>query len=288
MKHIFIHISSYRYVCSLMLLAFVSASVYFSVFSLVLADENDAAVHINDIKFEDRKWGEKFLNLLDTGPMVLSRDEAFEVALPPVNDSDITKDELVFLKDIELNKRDEDTLLRIHFENTAGSPQEFFIKEGLLNIDSYNTVLLLKMIDVDHVYFILDRKNHFLRARPSQLNEDLITAIPNPAHAAYPSGHSSQAYMVALVLSEFDPENAEKYKQFAIDIAHRREIAGVHYPSDSVAGRQLAVDMLARLRTVSVFEKKFQEAKASHLKPSFVKISDEELKGLVQIINKYN
>ncbi len=288
MKHIFMHISSYRYVCSLMLLAFVSASVYFSVFSPVLADENDTAVHINDIKFEDRKWGEKFLTLLDTGPMVLSRDEVFEVVLPPVNDSQITKDELVFLKEIELNERDEDTLVRIYFENTAGSPQEFFVKEGLLNIESYNTVLLLNMIDVDHVYFILERKKHFLRARPSQLNEDLITAIPNPAHAAYPSGHSSQAYMVALVLSEFDPENAEKYKQFAIDIAHRREIAGVHYPSDSVAGRQLAVDMLARLRAVPVFEKKFQEAKASHLKPSFSMISDEELEKLVRIMSKYN
>lgn len=284
MKHIFMHRSDYRYVCSFILLAFVFASVYFSVFSPVLADENDATSHINDIRFEDRKWEQKFLDLIDAGPMVLSRDEVFDVASPPANDSQITKDELIYLKGLEQNERDEDTVLRIHFENKAGSPQEFFIKEGLLNTESYKTVSLLAMIDVDHVYFVLERKKHFSRARPSQLNEDLIATIPNPAHAAYPSGHSSQAYMVALVLSEFDPENAEKYKQFAIDVAHRREIAGVHYPSDSVAGRKLAVDILARLRAVPIFEKKFQEAKASYLKSNFSMISDEEVEVLMDIV----
>ncbi|PCI57056.1 MAG: hypothetical protein COB36_01950 [Alphaproteobacteria bacterium] len=276
MKHILIRRSRYRYVCSLMLLAFVS--VCFSVSSPVFADTDaeDARVNINDIKFEDKQWGRAFLQFLQVGPMILSRDEVFDVAPPPANGSQITKDELIFLKNLEKNKRNEDTRLRIYSENAATSPREFFVKEGLLNAENYNTISLLILIHADQTYFIMERKKHFSRARPSQLDEDLGTVIPNPAHAAYPSGHASQAYIVALVLSEFDPENAEKYKKVAIDVAHRREIAGVHYPSDSVAGRKLAVDILARLRAVPVFEKKFQEAKASYLKPSLIVMTDEE------------
>ncbi|MGH1377472.1 MAG: phosphatase PAP2 family protein [Alphaproteobacteria bacterium] len=243
----------------------------------------DSKIKFSDIKFGNHQWGKEFTNFIDLGPSILGRDEFFDVAPPPVNDSQITKDELSFLQEIAETKRDEDAVLRIHYENVAKNPQEFFAKEGLLNIESYKTVDLLSMIDEDHRYFILERKKHFARARPSQLDESLSTVIPNPAHASYPSGHASQSYMIALVLSEFDPENANKYKQFAIDVAHRREIAGVHYPSDSEAGRTLAIDVLARLRSVPVFEKKFQEAKASHLKPDFVRMTDEETDSLTTI-----
>lgn len=279
---------AYRF-CSFLLLSLVTVSICFSASSFVFADSkvnaenSDDETRINEIKFEDHKWGEKFLNFIKTGPMILSRSDVFDVAPPPENSSQITKDELISLREWVLSKRNDDSIMRIHFENEAQNPQTFFAKEGLLNIGSYNTVALLSMIDVDHRYFILERKKHFSRPRPSQLDADLETVIPNPAHAAYPSGHASQTYMIALVLSEFDPENEAKYKQLAIDVAHRREIAGVHYPSDSVAGRTLAVDVLARLRAIPVFEKKFQEAKATHLKPSFVVMTNEEADALMTI-----
>ena len=288
MKHFFMNKSYYNDVSKLALLSIIYAYACLFVSSPVFADTNDTNIEINDIKFEDRKWGQKFINFIDVGPYILGRDETFNVVPPPANDSQITKDELSFLQTISKTERNDDAVLSIHYENTARNPQEFFAKEGLLNIESYHTVELLSMIDVDHRYFILERKKHFARARPSQLDENLVTVIPNPAHAAYPSGHASQTYMIALVLSEFDPENADKYKQFAVDVAHRREIAGVHYPSDSDAGRQLAIDVLERLRNVPTFEGKFQEAKSTHLKPSLIKMTDEEAGSLMTIKSKYN
>ncbi len=234
----------------------------------VIAEE----ANIDDLKFPSSDWN---LNLLDgasAGGSMLADIEYFEVAPPPSNSSEETKKELEYLIEIAKTERTKDNVARIHYENNGGKAHEFFLKEGLIDAANYKTVELLKMIDVDHMYFILERKKHFSRPRPShlaaELGMDLSLVISNPGHPAYPSGHASQTYMVALVLADFDPENAEIYKQFAVDVAHRREIAGVHYVSDSVSGRQLAVDVLAKLRTIPAFEKKFQAAKLSYVKPS--------------------
>ena len=223
---------------------------------------------IDALRYPDSGWGDNLLSALATGPSILSDEELFEVALPPTNSSQVTKDEIAYLHEIAKTERTQDNIERIYYENSGVQAHEFFVKEGLIAADNYKTIELMKMIDVDHVYFILERKKHFSRPRPNHIDETLETVIDNPKHPAYPSGHGSQTYIVALVLSEFDPENAAKYKQFAVDVAHRREIAGVHYPSDSVAGRKMAVDVLERLRGVSIFEKKFQDAKASYIKPN--------------------
>ncbi len=233
----------------------------------VIADENN----INDLKFPMHNWSPNLLDGASSGGSILADIEYFEVAPPPLNDSKETLEEIKYLLEIAKTERTDDNVARIHYENNGGKAHEFFLKEGLIDASNYKTVELLKMIDVDHMYFILERKKHFSRPRPShlasELGMDLELVISNPPHPAYPSGHASQTYMVALVLSDFDPENAEKYKQFAVDVAHRREIAGVHYVSDSVAGRKLAVDVLAKLREVAPFEKKYQDAKMSYVKP---------------------
>ena len=260
------------------MLAVLFAVVFlFSGFSNLRA-EDEAAVavenEIDAIRFSFSSWSPKLLRAIDAGPSILSRDEVFDVDIPFKNSSEETKNELVFLQELVKTSRDDETLARIMYENSGASAATIFKNEKLIDKKNYDTIVLLTMIDADHFYFILERKRHFERPRPSQLDESLDLVIFNPAHAAYPSGHASQTYMVALVLSDFDPENAEVYKQFAIDVAHRREIAGVHYPSDSVAGRKLAVDIYNRLRENPILEKKYQAAKKTYIRPDLSKVGD--------------
>lgn len=227
------------------------------------ADRNN----LNEIKFLERNWLPKLLLILENGPVLLSESTEFEVESPSKNASRKTKKELVYLHEIAKTERTPEAMKRIEYENSGESAHNMFLNEGLIDPDNYKTLLLMEMIDNDHMYFILERKKHYSRPRPSEIDPTLKTAIDNPPHPAYPSGHAGQTYINALVLAEFDPENADVYKQFAIDVAHRREIAGVHYPSDSKAGRKLAVDVLAKLRAIPIFEKKFQDAKLSYIKP---------------------
>lgn len=227
---------------------------------------------VKDIIFLDASWDSALLKVIEEGPRILPRETNFDVVAPPANDSDMTRAELDYILELAQQSRDEGTVARIRDEHAGKKAHEIFMAEGLLHRDNFKTDALMRMIDADHSYFILERKKHFSRPRPNQLESKLETVLPNPGHAAYPSGHASQLYMVALVLSDFDTEHTDLYKQFSYDVAHRREIAGFHYPSDSIAGRQLAVDVLKKLRENATFEKKYQDAKLSYVKPDDVAV----------------
>lgn len=246
----------------------VLLSLAFSAPVFAVDQASEVPENINDIQFPVGLWNPSLLEIIERGPNILPRDTVFDVAPPPSNDSEVTRKELDNLLAMQEIERSDEEVRRIMWEHSGKKAHEIFMNEGLIHESNYKTDQLMRMIDADHAFFILERKQHFARPRPSQLDENLKTVLANPGHAAYPSGHSSQTYMVAIVLSDFDPENAQVYKQFAYDVTHRREIAGFHYVSDSIEGRKLAVDVLAKLRENAIFEKKYQDAKASYTKPS--------------------
>ena len=71
--------------------------------------------------------------------------------------------------------------------------------------------------------------------------------ISTPAHSCYPSGHATEAYMVAFILPELLSLNAAEKLHYANQleaqaarIAINRTVAGLHFPVDSHAGRVLA------------------------------------------------
>lgn len=82
-------------------------------------------------------------------------------------------------------------------------------------------------------------KNKFDRVRAHKLDPTLTTVIDVPEHGAYPSGHSTQAHAIAFLLTAIAPERKAEFESDALRVAVNREIAGVHYPSDSAAGRLL-------------------------------------------------
>jgi membrane-associated phospholipid phosphatase len=102
------------------------------------------------------------------------------------------------------------------------------------------------------------------RPRPSQLSSALMPPIEVPGHASYPSGHATEAYLISMCLAEMltrpppqgmnSPPAAAalttRYDQndpystallrLAQRVARNREVLGLHYRSDSEAGRVLA------------------------------------------------
>lgn len=97
-------------------------------------------------------------------------------------------------------------------------------------------------------------KQKFNRTRPNVVDPTLTTVIDVPGHPAYPSGHASQAYLFAHILTYLDPINADSYFDDAARIARNREIAGLHYPSDSEAGRVLAGQFFLMLLSDETFK----------------------------------
>jgi hypothetical protein len=84
-------------------------------------------------------------------------------------------------------------------------------------------------------------KLKFKRPRPSHLSPSLMPPINVPGHAAFPSGHATESYLVSLCLKKVMPTAAhEPLMRLAERVARNREVIGVHYRSDSVAGETLA------------------------------------------------
>lgn len=82
-----------------------------------------------------------------------------------------------------------------------------------------------------------------LEAGPDLLSPDLPLGLRPPPG----SGHSTQIHTLAGVLSAIRPACEETYRIFSTGVAFRREIAGVHYPSDTRAGGLIAASLVPRL-----------------------------------------
>jgi hypothetical protein len=85
-------------------------------------------------------------------------------------------------------------------------------------------------------------KDRFDVLRPHELDARIQPFIAVPWHASYPSNHAFQSRAIALIISRTIPEHPGIPALFRScdDIARNREWAGVHYPSDSAAGQELA------------------------------------------------
>jgi acid phosphatase (class A) len=67
--------------------------------------------------------------------------------------------------------------------------------------------------------------------------------------------------MAAYIYQELLPEQTDLFVKNAYDMAYSREIIGVHYPSDSEAGRIFARQFVNYLLENPVFQEDLAEAK---------------------------
>jgi hypothetical protein len=90
--------------------------------------------------------------------------------------------------------------------------------------------------------FSQQAKGIFMRPRPVQIYPAMMPFIATPSHPSFPSGHATQAFLVAKMLSRMMQAPALEPYLFSLAnrIAENREIAGLHYESDSRAGKELA------------------------------------------------
>jgi membrane-associated phospholipid phosphatase len=107
------------------------------------------------------------------------------------------------------------------------------------------------------LHFKGSKVDGYERVRPSQLCPALLPPVPVPGHASFPSGHSTQAHLMAGCIGYLLDQAALPQPDrdaLTIDlgvladrVARNREIAGLHYESDSKGGAALAASVLATL-----------------------------------------
>jgi len=103
----------------------------------------------------------------------------------------------------------------------------------------------------DTIVACFNGKYTYWMIRPPHLDAEITPLFPIPNHPSYPAAHSCASMASAMVISEFFPADAAMIQAAAHDAGNSRVVAGIHYPSDVVAGEVLgkgvAAAVLARM-----------------------------------------
>jgi acid phosphatase (class A) len=127
------------------------------------------------------------------------------------------------------------------------------------------TFKLLKMAAEEEESDSKLAKAYFHRPRPYSVDPSIRTCEPvKPGKAAnsYPSGHSSLAFSMGVILASLVPEKSQAVLARASEYAEHRLVCGVHYRSDIVAGQQFGTILALKLMQNPVFRAQMDLAKA--------------------------
>lgn len=102
-------------------------------------------------------------------------------------------------------------------------------------------------------HHVSQRTKHALACqRPSEISARVQPIIPAPLQGTLPSGHATEAFLIATVLCELvgasqpkqmHPSWRMQFMRLASRIAVNRTIAGVNFPIDNVAGAVLGLTL---------------------------------------------
>ncbi len=213
---------------------------------------------------QTQRWGAEFENFLRERPKFISGDwkKTLVVPVPPANSSSRTKAEVAYLESLvsKRNGKLNEIKAEVLVTNFRFGNYDYAQLTTEKKFNETSKLILAAYHDLAVVTF--DLKKRFNRVRPSIMKKELGHAIEIPLHPAYPSGHAIGAYTIAYLLQELDPSSAKDYLKDAKRIAENREIAGLHYPSDSEAGRLIARQLVDQFLANSNFKRQLQNAKS--------------------------
>ena len=112
----------------------------------------------------------------------------------------------------------------------------------------------------DASFFIWSLKYKYARVRPYTLDPS-IKNLEETNWAAYPSGHAANSYINAFIYQELAPQFGDIFMKDAYDMAHSREIIGVHFPTDSEVSRMFARQFVNKLFQNKKFLADFEEVR---------------------------
>jgi len=195
--------------------------------------------NINDMVYidEPKKKHIKKMNK-PLGPLTGFPIEKFKNMPPPDNESIETEEEIDYLDSIPVEDK------FVHSADEVYEHFEKFLKPKGLEFPEEDLEEVMDGVKS----IILQLKYHYNRPRPYQianaknlkLDSEHLKSAQTPS---YPSGHATQGTFIGRYLADLYPEYEKELRQIGEDIAFSRNMAKVHYPSDSELGKMLGNDL---------------------------------------------
>lgn len=202
----------------------------------------------------------------------------FNIPDAPANSSEQTKAEIQYLLALQKHRTEEDVRASLFYADVyyslsvkPGDETYPTFRRNLFHIgrsigswfnpdDLPATADFMAKVWQDASYFIWSMKFKYARIRPVVI-DPRIKNLQETDWAAYPSGHASNSYINAYIYQELAPEFTDVFTKDAYDMAHSREIIGVHYPSDSESARIFARQFVNMLFENEKFLADFEKVK---------------------------
>jgi len=203
-----------------------------------------------------------------------------EIRLPfmPANSSAQTRAELDYLLRLQTQRTDQEGERALYFapwgystSTKPGDPNHEAYQANLFYVGrSIGTWFNAKSLPLtaalwhrmwrDASWHVWALKFKYSRIRPNAI-DPAIKNLQETPWAAFPSGHSSFAHILAHLYGELAPEFSDVFLKDAHDIGHSREIIGVHFPSDTESGRVFARQFVDRLLANPEFRAEFEKVR---------------------------
>ena len=158
-----------------------------------------------------------------------------------------SEDEISFIKDKIATRTAEDVAsIRNHDQEPFYAIRQYCEKNNLpMDRDKF-----MKLMDTSGD-IIGKFKKSFNRIRPFELDKKLNT-LPSKTNntRSYPSGHSTQARLVARIMAKKYPEHEIEFLKAGDECGMGRIKAGFHYSSDNEAGKLLGEKLFAFVKNI--------------------------------------
>jgi len=104
-------------------------------------------------------------------------------------------------------------------------------------------------------------KHYWDLKRPYVAIKEINPLIAAHASPSFPSGHTTESYVSARVLSMIFPKKKNEFLERAKEVSDHRVLVGMHLPQDIEAGRQLSLLIIGSLVQNKHFLKDLKKAK---------------------------
>jgi membrane-associated phospholipid phosphatase len=190
-------------------------------------------------------------------PWVLSSPDEFRPGPPLAYDSAEKAAELLELK--EFKRTPLTNSIASYWEGAAGGPRFFQywnqqismkLLEYALGSDPARAARAYALLNItlyDTGIACWDAKYAYWAIRPFQLDPSFKPLFTTPNHPSYPAAHGCFSSAAARILGYLFPRDAAGFDVLARQANESRMWAGIHYRSDTVAGRNLGLAVANRV-----------------------------------------
>jgi acid phosphatase (class A) len=188
---------------------------------------------------------------------------AAALGAPPAAGSDDAKADLAIVLWMQRTRRDEDVA---RARREIGLGLEAFAPALGAGFDAARYPRTRALLDRAHASAtapIRDAKARYRRARPYEADRRVTPAVPPEDTPSFPSSHATRGVLVARVLAALAPSRGDALRDCGQRVGFDRVLAGVHYPSDVLAGQRLGEALAVALLETPAFARELEAVRAA-------------------------